>query len=416
MEMKNIFKYAVIATALSAGIFSCSEDEFAKDEQNSQVVSVGGLKIQVGDFPSESLRSSVPGFEAGKSAWENEDQIKLTISFDGGKAESYTIVYQNGSWSTSSLPPYPSSDSKIELVAEYSSDRSYKANGVSEYFKYTYSGSASQPIEISFERNYSRLRVWAGKGVKTVTLKSGGFLINGIKDSTALNGLTQSSGSYTEDGINNAYFYGSWADGTLLYINGEEVKMKGNSEVSKSYAIDLQGYGKEPVEVECGVITINTKGADLTAQHIAKALECGGYNVKVEGVLGSETDLNTIIQTFNQFTLTFGQYNHLLNVDLTDLGDITSINTTIVVNGPNSLAMPKSIHQYNSYAMVFVSLNELILSRDTEGQIIYSSFSGMTSFMNTSGTKLILGSNVTNNSIGGNHSWGGVTWKDHEVR
>lgn len=417
MEMKNIFKYAVIATALSAGIFSCSEDEFAKDEQNSQVVSVGGLKIQVGDFPSESLRSSVPGFEAGKSAWENGDQIKLTISFDGGKAESSTIEYQNGLWSTSSLPLYPSSDSKIELVAEYSSDRSYKANGVSEYFKYTYSGSASQPIKISFERNYSRLRVFAGKGVDTVTLKSDEFLINGIQGLTAASGLTQDSKSgqwFGDDFVNNVYFYGSWEAGAVLYINKKEFKMTKASVDGVSYAIDLQ-KGSEPtvtVTSGCdngGVGKIHIeKGAKINGDHILKALECNDdYSIKITGEIESDEALSDLIEQFNKLVtdLAPALYGYI-KLDLSDLTGVSEVHSRISVDGLYSLTMPRQIRFYDSRSMYFDGLNRFII---LEGEIS----SSPSAFKYANHTTLVLGKSVTPSVENGN-TWCNVTWGGYE--
>lgn len=398
MEMKNIFKYAVIATALSAGIFSCSEDEFAKDEQNSQVVSVGGLKIQVGDFPSESLRSSVPGFEAGKSAWANGDQIKLTISFDGGKAESSTIEYQNGSWSTSSLPPYPSSDSKIELVAEYSSDRSYKANGVSEYFKYTYSGSASQPIKISFTRNYSRLRVWAGDNENKLTLTSGYFYLNGGIN-TAANGVTASK-SFENENVNNVFFYGSWEKDAVLEINGKEFTMTEASVEGKSYAIDLQKGSS--VTVECNHIIV-AKGQQITETDIMNALRCKDDTIFVEGVLDDQLELSRF---FDMVTTIARMTGKRYTLDLTGWEGISKL-TGMYRPYCATLLMPKSIKDYGSASINARGVIKLVISNEVTnyGDDFFPSFE------NAASTSLELKGDARKGFSGG-LMWANVIWLD----
>lgn len=417
MEMKNIFKYAVIATALSAGIFSCSEDEFAKDEQNSQVVSVGGLKIQVGDFPSESLRSSVPGFEAGKSAWANEDQIKLTISFDGGKAESYTIEYQNGSWSTSSLPPYPSSDSKIELVAEYSSDKSYKANGVSEYFKYTYSGSASQPIKISFERKYSRLRVFAGEDVKWVTLKSKGFFLNGgteNADSLTLN--SEDAKKFDGVYVNNVYFYGSWVEGTELDINGKVFTMD-ESVPGKSYAIDLQHSGK--VEVDCGVITLHPD-SKLEYEHVVNAICPGISTLKFKGQVSSVDHLVEVIEICEEHSGSWMDGELSLDMSELKIGEdednpeedvFWPSTSSIMIEDLNKLILPKDISGFGAKALLLYGLKELHILH--EGEITYST-SSKKSMVLMDDCKLVLGAGVVDQRGSGDY-WFGVVWRNIEI-
>lgn len=412
MEMKNIFKYAVIATALSAGIFSCSEDEFAKDEQNSQVVSVGGLKIQVGDFPSESLRSSVPGFDAGKSAWENGDEIRLTFSFDGGYVQEKTIYYNNGSWNTSSLPYYPTSSSEIDLVAEYG-----KANGVSEYFKYTYSGSASQPIIISFERNYSRIRVLVADDVESVTLKSDGFLLNGGA-ATAGSGLNTVPTIQRVEGnyVKNAYFYGSWADGTQLVINDNlTYTMSGASVPDKSYAIDLQHSGK--VEVDCGVITLHPD-SKLEYEHVVNAICPGISTLKFKGQVSSVDHLVEVIEICMEHSGAWMDGELSLDMSELKIGEdeddpdedvFWPSASPLIISDLNILILPKDISGFSGKSLYINGLKELHILH--EGKIVYSTsnIASKKSMIVNCNCKLVLGTGAVDESANGDY-WFGITW------
>lgn len=419
MEMKNIFKYAVIATALSAGIFSCSEDEFAKDEQNSQIVSVGGLKIQVGDFPSESLRSSVPGFEAGKSAWENGDQIKLVIKYNNAvEPKTYLIEYQNG-WDLSQVAGLPTSASTIDLVAEYSSDRSYKANGVSEYFKYTYSGSASQSITISFTRNYSRLRVFAGEDVKLVTLKSKSkefFLNGGTEKAESLTLNSENIKNFDGVYVNNVYFYGTWAEGTVLDINGKEFTMD-ESVPGKSYAIDLQHSGK--VEVDCGVITLHPD-SKLRYEHVVAAICPGVSTLKFKGQVSSVDDLVDVIGICQEHSGTWMDNNLSLDMSELKIGEDEDNpeedvfwpgSSSIMIEDLNKLILPKDISGFGAKALLLYGLKELHILH--EGEIIYST-SSKKSMVLMDDCKLVLGAGVVDQRGSGDY-WFGVVWRNIEI-
>lgn len=416
--MKNIFKYAVIATALSVGVVSCSEDEFAKDEQNSQVVSNSDLNIKVGNFPSESLRS-VPGFDAGKSNWEDNDVIKLTITYYYDDPIERTMKYQSGGWVMQGYAGKPNPSAPIELVAEYTSGTSYEATGVSEYFKFTYSGFASDTITISFERNYSRLRVLAGEDEKSVTLKSNGFFLNGDTEATAESGLVLNSENAKKiDGVyyHNVYFYGSWAAGAELYINDKKYTMAETSVDDKSYAIDLSKKS-DLVWVEDNTIYV-LEGGKIEEKHVKEALQFtmhGGQTVAVSGVLSDQQDLFDLIELVDNIA-----YEEEKEVRL-NLGEWKGI-TAITVGGQiqpwlNALYLPNSITHYCVSAVDATYIKNLYVGGEGQYTLEKPKRGSGTAFVNNMldpeyvQTVLHLGDGVLPRpDVDKINYWGGVQW------
>ena len=102
--MRKIFQYILMAVALVATA-SCSNelDEVLQPAGN------GNLQFVVSDFPafqnSSPESGEVPQAEGsaltrvigtqdvGKTAWEEGDKLLLSISFESGKKQGYTLEY-----------------------------------------------------------------------------------------------------------------------------------------------------------------------------------------------------------------------------------------------------------------------------------------------------------------------------------
>ncbi|MBR6602267.1 MAG: hypothetical protein IKK87_10595 [Bacteroidaceae bacterium] len=89
--MRKIFQYILMAVAVVATA-SCSNelDEVLQPAGN------GNLQFVVGDFPAfgEGTQTRVIGTQdVGKTAWEEGDKLLLSISFESGKKQGYTLEY-----------------------------------------------------------------------------------------------------------------------------------------------------------------------------------------------------------------------------------------------------------------------------------------------------------------------------------
>ena len=96
--MRKIFQYILMAVALVAAA-SCSNElgEVLQPAGN------GSLQFVVGDFPAfgESPDTRVIGTQdVGKTAWDIDDQIIVTLTSKKFGAQSAVLTYNGTSWST----------------------------------------------------------------------------------------------------------------------------------------------------------------------------------------------------------------------------------------------------------------------------------------------------------------------------
>ena len=302
--MKKFFQYILMAVALVATA-SCSNelDEMLQPAGN------GNLQFVVSDFPafSESPDTRAIGTQdVGKTAWEEGDKLLLSISFESGKKQGYTLEYLSGVW-TLNDKVLASSDI-TGVLALYAPDCEIKSDGsiglasgklygMAEYIpaKTTVDGLN---VSISFKdvtRTYSRLRL-AGLANQTLTVTTTEFTPAGATE------VATAAYTLTTDNNGNAFLYGVFAEDATVSVKQGDVtfasytftadKNPGGTEHNKSYAldarpvIDLSQYSEgETVEISSnGRIIGNGNEYNLTLNVAADAtviFEVGTGGVKL---------------------------------------------------------------------------------------------------------------------------------------
>ena len=306
--MRKIFQYILMAVAVVATA-SCSNelDEVLQPAGN------GSLQFVVSDFPTfgESPDTRVIGTQdVGKTAWEEGDKLLLSISFESGKKQGYTLEYLSGVWTlndkvlassdiTGVLALYaPDCEIKSDGSIGLASDKLY---GMAEYIpaKTTVDGLN---VSISFKdvtRTYSRLRL-ASEADQELTVTTTGFTPAGATSVVA------DDYTLTTDDNGNAFLYGVFAEDATVSVKQGDVtfasytftadKNPGGTEHNKSYAldarpvIDLSQYSEgETVEISSnGRIIGNGNEYNLTLNVAADAtviFEVGTGGVKHNGLI-----------------------------------------------------------------------------------------------------------------------------------
>ena len=306
--MRKIFQYILMTVAMVATA-SCSNelDEVLQPAGN------GNLQFVVSDFPAfgESPDTRVIGTQdVGKTAWEEGDKLLLSISFESGKKQGYTLEYLSGVW-TLNDKVLASSDI-TGVLALYAPDCEIKSDGsiglasgklygMAEYIpaKTTVDGLN---VSISFKdvtRTYSRLRL-ASEAGQELTVTTTGFTPAGATE------VATAAYTLTTDNNGNAFLYGVFAEDATVSVKQGDVtfasytftadKNPGGTEHNKSYAldarpvIDLSQYSEgETVEISSnGRIIGNGNEYNLTLNVAADAtviFEVGTGGVKLNGLI-----------------------------------------------------------------------------------------------------------------------------------
>lgn len=304
--MRKIFQYILMTVALVTTA-SCSNelDEVLQPAGN------GSLQFVVSDFPTfgEGTQTRVIGTQdVGKTAWEEGDKLLLSISFESGKKQGYTLEYLSGVW-TLNDKVLASSDI-TGVLALYAPDCEIKSDGsiglasgklygMAEYIpaKTTVDGLN---VSISFKdvtRTYSRLRL-ASEAGQELTVTTTGFTPAGATE------VATAAYTLTTDNNGNAFLYGVFAEDATVSVKQDDVtfasytftadKNPGGTEHNKSYAldarpvIDLSQYSEgETVEISSnGRIIGNGNEYNLTLNVAADAtviFEVGTGGVKLNG-------------------------------------------------------------------------------------------------------------------------------------
>ena len=244
--MRKIYQYILMAVALVATA-SCSNelDEVLQPAGN------GSLQFVVSDFPAfgESPDTRVIGTQdIGKTAWDIDDQIIVTLTSKKFGAQSAVLTYNGTSWSTAVSFLYldnetPAVSAIYAPCYEVTEDGVMKLSdgmqlGMTEYIPADCS-IANGSISINFtgvKRTYSRLRIAADAGQKLAVTTTGFTPAGATKVAT---------GSYTitADKKGNAYLYGVFAKGATVSVCNGNVEMESHSftnstEERVSYALD----------------------------------------------------------------------------------------------------------------------------------------------------------------------------------
>ena len=307
--MKKIYQYILLAVAMVATA-SCSNEL----DDTLQPVENGTLQFVVGDFPAfgedpQTRASSFGTPDEGKTAWENGDQIIVTLISQKYGEQAAALTYNGSSWSTEASLSYLENETPsvsvfyapcYEVTEEGTMQlRSGMQLGMTEYLFGNYE-MENGIITITFEgaiRDYSRLRI-AAMPEATLTVTTDGFTPAGAT-SVATEPYT-----LTTDEKGNAYLYGTFAEEATVSVKQGEVTLKdytftaeknpNGTEYNKSYAldarpvIDLSQYSEgETVEIiGDGRIIGDGNEYNLTlnvADDATIVFEVGTSGVKLDG-------------------------------------------------------------------------------------------------------------------------------------
>ena len=250
----NIFNWMKLSSfifALSALFASCSNEL----DDTLQPVENGTLQFVVGDFPAfgEDPQTRVSSFgtqDEGKTAWENGDQIIITLISQKYGEQAVALTYNGSSWSTEASLSYLENETPsvsvfyapcYEVTEEGTMQlRSGMQLGMTEYLSGNYE-IENGIMTITFEgaiRTYSRLRI-AGLASQTLTVTTTDFTPAGAT-SVATEPYT-----LTADDKGNAYLYGIFAEGATVKVKKGDVTLTDytftfTTELIQSYALEAR--------------------------------------------------------------------------------------------------------------------------------------------------------------------------------
>ena len=237
---------AVVVTA------SCSNEL----DEALQPVNKGSLQFVVSDFPTfgEGIRTRAIGTQdEGKTAWENGDQIIVTLISQKYGEQAVALTYNGSSWSTEASLSYLENETPsvsvfyapcYEVTEEGVMQlRSGMQLGMTEYLSGNYEMD-NGIMTITFEgatRDYSRLRI-AGLANQVLTVTTTDFTPAGATE------VATAAYTLTTDNNGNAFLYGTFAEGATISVKQGDVTLKdytftaeknpGGTEAGKSYALD----------------------------------------------------------------------------------------------------------------------------------------------------------------------------------
>ena len=251
--MRTIFQYILMAVAVVVTT-SCSNEL----DEALQSVGNGTLQFVVSDFPTfgESTQTRAIGTQdEGKTAWENGDQIIVTLTSQKYGEQAAALTYDGSSWSTEASLSYLENETPsisviyapcYEVTEEGTMQlRSGMQLGMTEYLSGNYE-MENGIMTITFEgaiRDYSRLRI-AGLANQTLTVTTTNFTPAGATE------VATDAYTLTTDNNGNAFLYGVFAeDATVIVKQGNVVlkdytftaeKNPNGTEHNKSYALDAR--------------------------------------------------------------------------------------------------------------------------------------------------------------------------------
>ena len=221
-----------------------------------QPVENGTLQFVIGDFPAfgEGAQTRAIGTQdEGKTAWENGDNILVTLISQKYGEQAVALTYNGSSWSTEASLSYLENETPT-VSAVYAPECKISENnivlddnqvyGMSEYI-HAFTKIEGKTLRISFEgveRNYSRLRI-AAMPKATLTVTTTGFTPAGPEGATAPESYT-----LTTDDKGNAFLYGIFAESATVSVKLGDITLKdytftaeknpNGTEQGKSYALD----------------------------------------------------------------------------------------------------------------------------------------------------------------------------------
>ena len=251
--MKKIYQYILLAVAMVATA-SCSNEL----DDTLQPVENGTLQFVVGNFPAfgEGTQTRAIGTQdEGKTAWENGDQIIVTLISQKYGEQAVALTYNGSSWSTEASLSYLENETPsvsvfyapcYEVTEEGTMQlRSGMQLGMTEYLSGNYE-IENGIMTITFEdaiRTYSRLRI-AGLANQTLTVTTTDFTPAGATE------VATAAYTLTTDDNGNAFLYGVFAVGATVSVKQGDITLKdytfsaeknpNGTEYNKSYALDAR--------------------------------------------------------------------------------------------------------------------------------------------------------------------------------
>ena len=281
--MKKIFQYILMAVA-TVVTASCSNEL----DETLQPAGNGALQFVVSDFPmfGEGTQTRVIGTQdEGKTAWENGDQIIVTLTSQKYGEQAAALTYDGSSWSTEASLSYLENETPT-VSAVYAPCYEVTEEGVKQLRSGMQLGMCEYleadceiqngTINISFAdalRTYSRLRI-AGLENQTLTVTTTDFTPAGAT-SVATEPYT-----LTTDEKGNAYLYGVFAEGATVTVKKGDAELvtypfTAATEAGKSYAL----YAGEKEEVDLSMLTGTYT---ITEDGYYEFTGTGSYGIKVE--------------------------------------------------------------------------------------------------------------------------------------
>ena len=265
--MKKIYQYILLTVAMVATA-SCSNEL----DDTLQPVENGTLQFVVGDFPAfgedpQTRTSSLGTPDAGKTAWETNDEIMVILTSDYYGEQTATLTYgEDGTWAPSGTLSYL--ENEIPVVSAVYNPCA-DTPGLGEYLTTTDCTLANNALSITFEdatRTYSRLRI-ATLADLPLTVTTTGFTPAGAEEAG------EHSYTITADKKGNAYLYGTFAAGASVTVTSGDMTMA-------KYTFDSAEYENGTVNemsyaLQAGLIIDGTFGgkAEATDDEVAALTE-----------------------------------------------------------------------------------------------------------------------------------------------
>ena len=257
MRKNNILNWIKLSSfifALSSLFASCSNDI----DETLQPAGNGTLQFVVGDFPAfgeSGLTRAICTQDEGKTAWENGDQIIVTLISQKYGEQAVALTYNGSSWSTEASLSYLENETPsvsvfyapcYEVTEEGTMQlRSGMQLGMTEYLSGNYE-IENGIMTITFEgaiRTYSRLRI-ATMPEATLTVTTTDFTPAGATE------VATAAYTLTTDNNGNAFLYGVFAEEATVSVKQSDVTLKdytftaeknpNGTEHNKSYALDAR--------------------------------------------------------------------------------------------------------------------------------------------------------------------------------
>jgi hypothetical protein len=365
--MKKIYQYILLAVAMVATA-SCSNEL----DDTLQPVENGNLQFVVGDFPAfgedpQTRASSFGTPDEGKTAWANEDKILVHLYSQkyGDQAVTLTFDAENNTWESDGGTLSYLENETPTITAVYAPDCEIKEGQIAlqdgkQYGEAEYilarTTISENSLDINFEsgRTYSRLRIVA-EAEQTLTVTTTGFTPAGLENVSAPDSYT-----LVADGKDNAYLYGTFAEGGSVTVKKGDAELATHtfsvtSEQGKSYAL----YAGKKVDVDLSTLAATYVINDDAYYTFTGT---GSYGIKVES--GNPTII------LNNVSITVGK--EWDNENIVNAIDIVAANseTTVWITGTNNLTS-------NSGAGIYVKSGSTVIIKSDSRDNILTARAGM---------------------------------------